>query len=182
MTWTTIATGLTARSYSDSSLGYNTTYYYLVLASSPAGVSLPSAVVSARTLPAPDVLSLSGLVFGTVRHSVYSGPLASFTDWNTSALAGQFYAAVNWGDGSVSSAWVVGGEGQFVVEGRHVYARPGTYAVTIGVVLSSLDQASATGVSTAQVSGPINHRPPHFFHGARRVSRHVRHVFRGRPR
>ena len=63
------------------------------------------------------------------RGSLFAGPVASFTDANTTTSASQFVAMINWGDGRFSVAAVSGGAGSFVVNAHHSYAKNGHYAL-----------------------------------------------------
>ena len=60
--------------------------------------------------------------------------VATFTDANPSATAGDFTATINWGDGTTSSGTDHGGPntGIFSVSGAaHTYAEAGNYTITV---------------------------------------------------
>ena len=64
--------------------------------------------------------------------AAFSGPVASFVDGTPTAVASDFTATINWGDGA-SSAGTVSGQtgGPFQVSGNHAYAAPGGYQLSI---------------------------------------------------
>ncbi len=88
-TYTTIASGVTATSYSDAGRSANTTYYYVVAAVNTGGASVNSAEVSALTAPAVP----TGVV-------ATSGDGRIVLSWNASAGATNY---------NVKRAWVSGG-------------------------------------------------------------------------
>jgi hypothetical protein len=169
--WSAIATNVTSASYSDSGLDYSTTYAYQVLAVSSAGQSVPSSVVSTETGARPDLLTMQAMTVSATRKSLFSGPVAIFTDANITATAGQFLAAINWGDGAITTASVIGGRGYFVVSGAHTYPAKGTYAmrVTVSMVAPSAPTASTSGV--ANVVAPPRAKAHPRLRVARRVPR-----------
>lgn len=60
--------------------------------------------------------------------------VATFADSNPSAQAGQFVAAIDWGDGTTSNGNVGTNGGQFQAQGFHDYAHSGTFTVTTTIV------------------------------------------------
>jgi PKD repeat protein len=93
------------------------------------------------------------------RGAVIAGPVASFTDANTSTTASQFVAQINWGDGRFSVATVSGGAGTFVVDASHEYAKNGRYAISVTVNMTGPISAGATGSGTAVVVNPSKLHP-----------------------
>jgi len=158
-TWSVVAAAVTATSFFDSGLGFSTTYYYRVLAVSTAGNSTSSSIVSAQTEAQPDVLSAQSLILSLTRRSLFRGAVATFTDANAATSAARFIATINWGDGKIGLGTVSGGDGTFLISGRHTYAKVGVFAVQVTVSLSVPDQASASATGTAQVGTPAKHRP-----------------------
>ncbi len=63
--------------------------------------------------------------------------IATFTDPNTSAIATDFRASIDWGDGTAGSGNVIadpsGVAGLFDVLGSHKYAKAGTYDITVTI-------------------------------------------------
>ena len=78
--------------------------------------------------------------------------VASFTDVNTGAVAGDFTASIDWGDGTTTVGGVSGGLGTFTVSGSHTYANPGTETVGVTLTDDAPGIATATASSTVQVS------------------------------
>jgi cellulose 1,4-beta-cellobiosidase len=150
-TWSAIATGVSSTSFSDPGLNFATTYYYRVVAVSSAGDSAPSAIVSARTGAQPDVLSMAPLLIHATRRLPYNGPVALLFDANTSTPAGRLIAAINWGDGVVTTGIVSGGGGCFIVSGAHIYNATGTFVVEVSVTMFGAEFTSATTSSAADV-------------------------------
>ena len=74
----------------------------------------------------------------------FSGPIAYFTDSNTSDPASTFSATINWGDGATSSGTVGGAHGYFGISGSHTYVSAGTYAVEV---------QTSYGITTVDVYG-----------------------------
>src|SRR6202011_4071197 len=98
-------------------------------------------------------ISAQGTTFSATEGASFSGTVATFTDPDANAIASDYSATVDWGDGS-SSPGTVGGPtgGPFTVSGSHTYAEEGTYTVT--VTITDVDNASntATASSTAKVA------------------------------
>jgi len=76
--------------------------------------------------------------------------VASFTSANPGAVASDFSAVINWGDGTTTPATAIqtfgSANGQtFLVFGDHTYAESGTYATTVTVASASGARAVAAG-------------------------------------
>jgi uncharacterized repeat protein (TIGR01451 family) len=77
--------------------------------------------------------------------------VATFSDGNTGATTADFIATIDWGDGSPQSTGVVvatATPGVFDVEGRHTYARPGTYTTLVTVHDDGGSQVVVPGSAT----------------------------------
>lgn len=62
-------------------------------------------------------------------------PLANFSSTNPAAVAGQFQATVDWGDGTTTAGTVTGSAARgFQVVGGHAYPEEGNYPVTVDIV------------------------------------------------
>jgi len=159
--WRAIATNVAGPAYTDAGLSYSTTYAYRVLAVSSAGQSAPSSVVSTATGARPDVLAMQPMTISATRTSLFSGPVAIFTDTNATTKAGRFIATINWGDGAVTAAGVIGGNGYFVVTGAHAYSAVGRYAlkVTVSAFHPNFLTVSATGVANVVAPAKAKGRP-----------------------
>jgi hypothetical protein len=59
--------------------------------------------------------------------------LESFTDTNSSAIASDFTATIDWGDGTRSSGIIAPSGGGFIATGSHAYAQIGGYTATVTV-------------------------------------------------
>jgi hypothetical protein len=157
--WSEVATNLLTTSFSDIGLAYATTYYYCVLAVSSAGRSPISAIVGVQTLAQSDVLSGQSLVIDPTRRASFTGAVATFTDANTAAAAGQFIATINWANGKTSVGTVSGGDGVFTVTGTHTFMAAGIYPVKVTVAMDLPGVSGVVVTSTAKVSLPSRIRP-----------------------
>jgi hypothetical protein len=163
--WTVVASGVAVPSYVATGLANSTTYEYVVMANSSAGLSAASAIASATTSTAStgttttgtatDGLSIQPMVISVARNQTFSGMVATFADTNLLAAAGSFVAVIRWGDGHESRGTVTGSDGEFTVAGRHRYAVAGHYAVRVKVTMSVPPQASTSTISTAAVGVPL---------------------------
>src|SRR6185437_1193310 len=73
----------------------------------------------------------------------FSGAVASFSDSDLTAAAGDFSARIDWGDGSSSDGVVSGAGGSFAIAGSHTYAEKGRYTVSVAISGSDGSIASA---------------------------------------
>ena len=79
-----------------------------------------------------DVLTAhAATITGTAGQALNNVTVATFTDTNTANAAGDFAAAIKWGDGTTSAGTVSGSKGNFTVTGSHTYAAAGTNAVAV---------------------------------------------------
>lgn len=174
LTWSTIAGDAIFTSFTESGLLYSTTYDYRVIAASSDGNSPASSVVTATTLAHPDVLAAQSLTIRVTRKTPFTLPVADFTDANTAATAASFIATIHWGDGRSSPATISGGDGSFVVSGRHEYAKTGVYSINVTVTMKVHGPPGASARSAALVKNPVKIRPR-----SRPVSSHVRKARKG---
>jgi hypothetical protein len=65
----------------------------------------------------------------------FSTSTATFTDADAGAIASDYKATIDWGDGSSSGGALAGGPGSapYTVSGSHTYASTGTYTITATV-------------------------------------------------
>ena len=110
-----------------------------------------SATATSTATVTDATLSASGTAIAATEGGSYSGAVVSFTDANASATAGDFTAAITWGDGQTSAGTVTAtGGGGFSVTGSKTYAEEGSYGVT--VTIRDVGGASAVAGTTATVS------------------------------
>lgn len=81
-----------------------------------------------------------------------SGAVASFTDPDPSARAGEYAASVSWGDGRSTAGTVSGpAGGPFTVTGSHTYGDEGSYPVKVTITDTDNTANSATVTDTAVI-------------------------------
>ena len=79
----------------------------------------------------------------------FTGVVATFNSLDLHAVASDFVAAVDWGDGTVSNGTVVvNPSGGFQVLGTHTYTQVGPVNFSVTVTGAAGEQAKATGVAT----------------------------------
>jgi len=123
--------------------------YTVALKVSDAGGATARATGTATVDDAP--LSVSSLPARAVEGSAYSGVIATFADADPGAVAADFTASVDWGDGTTGTGVVAfdGSSGRFTVTGSHTYAEEGSYPVALTVTDSGGASASATATALA---------------------------------
>ena len=80
--------------------------------------------------------------------------VASFTDTNTVTTPNELVATIVWGDGTGSAGTIMGGGGNFTVQGTHTYTQPGQDILTVEVADAPADgqgTASTEASSTATI-------------------------------
>jgi YD repeat-containing protein/VCBS repeat-containing protein len=78
----------------------------------------------------------------------FSGVVATFTDPDTTAWAGQYTAFIEWGEGHVSGGSVSGSKGNFSVYGAMAYMEEGTYTITVTIAKSNGSKLQVTSTAT----------------------------------
>jgi hypothetical protein len=98
-------------------------------------------------------ITATGTNVSATEGAVFLGPVASFTDPDVAATAGEYTATIDWGDG-FSSAGTVSGPtgGPFTVSGSHTYSEEGTYTVSATITDVDFAANSATTRSVATVA------------------------------
>ena len=94
---------------------------------------------------------------GTEGTSAASVKLATFTDPDLTAVAGDYTATINWGDGTpldTTSATITGSAGNFSVAGTHTYQEAGTFPVQ--VVVTDAKSTAGTDEGGAAVTIAAN--------------------------
>jgi hypothetical protein len=118
----------------------------------------PAALRNDLPVVADTPLVASGTTLRAVEEMAFSGPVATFADTDPSGTAGDFSAAIDWGDGTTSAGNVVAdGRGGFVVTGIHTYGQVGTFPVSVTIQDVGGNVASAQG--QAAVAGADSGRP-----------------------
>ena len=83
----------------------------------------------------------------------FSGAVASFTDADSAATAGEYTASIGWGDGFTTAGTVTGPTGgPFTVNGTHTYAEEGSYSLTVTITDADFAANNATVHPTATVA------------------------------
>jgi hypothetical protein len=112
---------------------------------------IASASSSADIVVPSDTISAQGDSISPVVGQTYSGQVAAFTDSNPSAIADDFWATIDWGDGETSGGTIApDGNGGFIVSGGYTYAEVGSYNAT--VTISDDLGGTASAPSTANVN------------------------------
>jgi hypothetical protein len=117
------------------------------------------------TISEADVLSGTPKMLSAMPGISFSGTVATFSDSLTSAVASDFSATIDWGDGTSSAGTVTGGGGAFEVSGTHTYAAAGTFPVVVTLADDPPGTATATVTSTAQVLASVVTVPTLDFRG-----------------
>jgi cyclophilin family peptidyl-prolyl cis-trans isomerase len=91
---------------------------------------------------------------------VSAAPVATFTDADPGARAGDFVAQITWGDGTTSAGTVVAAGNGFQVLGSHAYAATGQYAVKVAIADVNTAGTVAAATSTAATTAVITAPPP----------------------
>jgi hypothetical protein len=104
------------------------------------------------TVAEDDELSPQGVAFTANPNQAFSGIVAGFTDTNTSNVARDFLASIDWGDGTLPTIGLVAGSnGSFSVLGTHTYATAGQDKITVSVADDFPGTVTAAVDSTAFV-------------------------------
>lgn len=114
-------------------------------------VNLECTGSSCEVGPSDQPLTAEGQNLSGVEGAEVNGTVATFTDPDTSATAGEYAATIEWGDGSSSAGTVSGSGGSFSVAGSHTYADEGSYAIKVTIVDVDNESNTATTNSTAGI-------------------------------
>ena len=108
-----------------------------------------TATANSTAAVADAVLGASGQTITPTERAAFSGIVATFTDADPGAAAGDFTATIAWGDGQTTAGTVtVNGSGGFDVNGSNTYAEEGSYAVSVTIRDAGGSTASARGTAT----------------------------------
>ncbi len=122
------------------------------------GILGPSSCESdAFDVVMPDSLGNPQLILTAATPEVaFSGVVATFDDSNTSAVASDFTAWINWGDGQIGQGDVSGSAGVFSISGSHVYGRVNKSVLTVSVAISQFAWPPPSYSPTLlTVAGPV---------------------------
>jgi hypothetical protein len=128
-----------------------------------------TATIATRTLSGTMVLSAATEATALPNTTT----VATFTDNDSSDMAGDFTATIAWGDGVTTSGTVVGSNGSFSVEGGHTYADEGSDPAVVTLTHTS-DQLQATASGSVAVAEADVLTP----HGTA-IRANVHHAFSG---
>ena len=103
-------------------------------------------------VPEQPIAATGGFTFSGTEPASVSGTLATFTDPDLFATAGEYSALINWGDSSTSPGTITGGGGAFTVTGGHTYAEEGNYTITVTITDVDSGSNSATVTDSATVA------------------------------
>jgi hypothetical protein len=91
-------------------------------------------VANSTAMVADAALSATGVNISSTEGAAFSGVVATFTDADPNAMAGDFTATITWGDSNTSTGMItVNGSGGFNVTGSNTYAEEGSYAVIVTI-------------------------------------------------
>jgi len=116
-----------------------------------AGGSSAIATTTAQVAEA-DVLAGTAAAVSATEGKAVSGVLATFSDGNSAAAAGDFTASIDWGDGTITSGTVTGAGGLFSVNGIHTYADEASHTVTVTLADDGAGSAGASVSYTLSVA------------------------------
>ena len=122
------------------------------------GVGDTASATFAWVVNAP-AISLTGGSVGVTEGVDPGGvTLATFADTDPNADPTTFTANVNWGDGGMDMAQVVGSDGAFSVIDDHVYDMTGTYTISLSVMdgygqTKSLTETATVAAASLTVTG-----------------------------
>jgi hypothetical protein len=113
-----------------------------------------SSVTALRTaiVAEADALTAVGTDVAPTEGQAFTGQVATFTDTNVNADAGDFPVTIDWGDLSTSAGTVAGANGSFTISGTHTYTDEGNFAIGISIVDDAPGTASAVTTATANVA------------------------------
>jgi PKD repeat protein len=116
------------------------------------------AVVGEPTVATDAKITAAGAAgFSAVEGRSATGTVATFTDPDTGATAGEYSASINWGDGSTSAGTISGSGGSFTIAGTHTYAEEGSHTITVTITDVDNQANSATATTPATVTDAALH-------------------------
>src|SRR5581483_1025716 len=96
-----------------------------------------------------DIAAVGLSIGGTEGASTGSVRVATFTDSNPNAIATDFSATIDWGDGTTSSGTIATNSGGgFAVSGAHAYAEEGAHTVAVSIADKDGSTAKVSSLAT----------------------------------
>ena len=119
----------------------------------PSGRPDPDVFFESEAAP-DQPISAAGTTISAVEGAPFSGLVATFTDPDTTAIASEYAATIDWGDGSPPTTGTISGPpgGPFGVNAAHTYTEEGTYTITVVIADTDNPTNTATATSTANVA------------------------------
>jgi cyclophilin family peptidyl-prolyl cis-trans isomerase len=113
-----------------------------------------TATINSSATVADAALSVSGTTLSTTQGvPLTNATVATFTDTDPNALASDFTATIDWGDGTTTTGTIAagGGNNMFTVAGTHTYTAQGNFSpkVTVNDVVPAGDVTGATASATS---------------------------------
>ncbi len=113
----------------------------------------PDATATSTAMVSDAALHGAGQTIAAMALTPFSGPVATFTDDNPGGVVTEYFATIDWGDGTTSTASAAAGTivvagGGFEVLGTHVYDMAGDFSVVVTI--------GDDGGATTQVNAPAH--------------------------
>jgi hypothetical protein len=113
----------------------------------PAAEACGAASETVTVGGADQPITATGTSFAAVEGTSQSAAVATFTDPDAGATAGEYSATIDWGDASTSTGTITGTGGVFTVTGSHAYAEEGSDTITVTV--NDVDNTNSATASTS---------------------------------
>jgi hypothetical protein len=136
----TVANGAVAGGHTYAEAGTYTVNVTLTDASGYTVTTASTATVADAALTA-GALSFTSATEG----QSFSGTVATFSDANPTAAAGDLTATIDWGDGVVLNGAVSASNGTFTVSGNNTYFQTGSFPVRVSVVDADGNSVAVSG-------------------------------------
>jgi len=118
----------------------------------PSGATSCLAVASATETWTDAPITATHVDVSATEGEPFTGPVATFTDPDTTAVPSDYAASVNWGDGNSSPGVITGGNGNFTVTGNDTYVEEGSYPVSVTITDTDNPANAQTVTGTATVA------------------------------
>jgi hypothetical protein len=118
-----------------------------LVAGGSAYFSLEGKVAATIVATIDPTITAKGVTFSTKEGALFNGTVATFTDPDTSAMASEYSASINWGDLTTTAGTIGGGSGSFTVTGMHTYAEEQSAAYAVTVTITDNDNTANSDVA-----------------------------------